>query len=73
MSFDLAEQKSDKDKLSKLEQELGETKSELENIKTAVAVSEANKEEEIAKVRKHCEQEIETMQALMRGIAFELL
>ena len=62
-----AELKTDKDRVAKLEQELKETKGELEDIKTAVAVSEANKEEEIAKVRRQCDQEIQTMQALLKG------
>ncbi|KAL4223722.1 growth factor [Mactra antiquata] len=66
-----AEQKADKEKLSKLETELKETVSELEDIKTAVAVSESNKEEEIAKVRQQCQQEIATMQALLREAAEE--
>ncbi|XP_060582022.1 rab GTPase-binding effector protein 1-like [Ruditapes philippinarum] len=66
-----AELKADKDRVTKLEQELKETKSELEDIKTAVAVSEANKEEEIAKVRRQCEQEIQTMQALLKEAAEE--
>ena len=41
--------------------------SELNDIKTAVAVSEMNKEEDIAKIPKQCQQEIETMQGLLRG------
>ena len=44
-----------------------EAKTELQDLKMAVAVSEANKEEEIAKVRQASHQEIETMQALLRG------
>ena len=44
----------------------------VEDIKTAVAVSETNKEEEIAKVRQQCQQEIKTMQALLRGKLFVL-
>lgn len=66
-----AELKTDRDKISLLEQELQETKAELEDIKTAVAVSEANKEEEIAKIRQQCDQEIDTMQALLREAAEE--
>ncbi|XP_053376011.1 rab GTPase-binding effector protein 1-like isoform X2 [Mercenaria mercenaria] len=66
-----AELKADKDRFTKLEQELQETKSELEDIKTAVAVSEANKEEEIAKIRRQCDQEIQTMQALLKEAAEE--
>lgn len=66
-----AELKTDKDRIAMLEQDLKETKSELEDIKTAVAVSEANKEEEINKIRQQCDQEIETMQALLREAAEE--
>ena len=44
--------------------------SELNDIKTAVTVSEMNKEEEIAKIRQQCQQEIETMQALLRGKSY---
>ena len=50
-----------------IETKYNESLTELNDIKTAVAVSETNKEEEIAKVRQQCQQEIETMQALLRG------
>ena len=50
-----------------MEEKFNESVSELNDIKTAVAVSEMNKEEEIAKIRQQCQQEIETMQALLRG------
>lgn len=62
-----AELKTSLDKCTKLEHDFNEAQSELENLKTAVAVSEANKEEEIAKIRYLCQQEIETMQALLKG------
>ena len=55
------------DQCTKVEHDFKEAQSELENIKTAVAVSESNKEEEIAKIRGQCEQEIATMQALLKG------
>ena len=41
--------------------------SELNDIKYAVAVFEMNKEEGITKIRRKCQQEIETVQALLRG------
>lgn len=66
-----AELKSNKDRFKELDEALNKTKSELEDIKMAVSVSEANKEEEIAKIRQQCQQEIETMQALLREAAEE--
>ena len=50
-----------------MEAKYKEAVGELNDIKTAVAVSEMNKEEEIAKIRQSCQQEIETMQALLKG------
>ena len=55
------------DKMKEYETKYTESLTELNDIKTAVAVSETNKEEEIDKVRQQCQQEIETMQALLRG------
>ena len=37
------------------------------DIKTAVAVFEMNREGALTKIRQRCHQEIETMQALLRG------
>jgi len=51
-----------------MSEQLDETQQELQDIKAAVAVSEANKEEEITKIRQQCHQEVETMQALLRGM-----
>ena len=53
--------------MNALESKYSESLTELNDIKTAVAVSETNKEEEIEKIRQQCQQEIETMQALLRG------
>ena len=58
------------EKMKEYETKYNESLTELNDIKTAVAVSENNKEEEIGKIRKQCEQEIETMQALLRGKLF---
>ena len=41
--------------------------SELNDIKTAVAVFEMNREGALTKIRQLCQQEKETMQALLRG------
>ncbi|XP_052246058.1 rab GTPase-binding effector protein 1-like isoform X2 [Dreissena polymorpha] len=66
-----AELKTVSDKCYGLEGALQETRGELEDLKAAVAVSEANKEEEISKIRRHCQQEVQSMQALLREAAEE--
>jgi len=56
-----------------MSEQLDETQQELQDIKAAVAVSEANKEEEITKIRQQCHQEVETMQALLRGMRHRIV
>ena len=63
----IGELKTKEESVKTLEERLAETQTELESIRMAVSVSEANKEEEISKVRQQCQQEIQSMQALLRG------
>ena len=51
-----------------LEKQLLEVKSELGDIKAAVAFSESNKEAAISDIRRQCQQEVETLQQLLKGM-----
>ncbi|OWF53312.1 Rab GTPase-binding effector protein 1 [Mizuhopecten yessoensis] len=54
-----------------LQEELEKVKGELEGIKTAVAYSESNKQDEIASIHKQCQQEVASLQHLMKEVANE--
>jgi chromosome segregation ATPase len=53
--------------LNSVRDELERLTGELEGIKTAVAYSESNKEDEIEAIRRQCKEEIETLQSLLNG------
>ncbi|KAL3857529.1 hypothetical protein ACJMK2_012189 [Sinanodonta woodiana] len=59
------------EKASSLEAELKGVRAEFDDIKAAIAVSEANKEEEIEKIRQQFQQEVASMQSLMKEVAEE--
>jgi len=50
-----------------LKDKLWRQSAELDDVKTAAAVSEAGKLDEIEQTRRHCEEEIATLQQLIRG------
>lgn len=58
-------------KSDSLEEELNKLKTELGDIKAAVAFSESNKEDAIAEIRRQCRQEVETLQHLLKEVADE--
>ncbi|XP_069109876.1 rab GTPase-binding effector protein 1-like, partial [Argopecten irradians] len=55
----------------KLQEDLDKVKGELESIKTAVAYSESNKQDEIASIHEQCQQEVASLQHLMKEVANE--
>ena len=50
-----------------LKQEMENVKSELEGVRTAAAVSEGNKQEEVSNIIQNYQQEVATLQQLLRG------
>ncbi|WAR04005.1 RABE1-like protein [Mya arenaria] len=66
-----AELKDCRDEVERMSEELVLARGELADINAAVSISETNKEEEISKIRQQCQQEVETMQALLRDAAEE--
>lgn len=58
-------------KVQELDKELMNVKTELEEFKAAVAFSESNKEDAIADIRRQCNQEVETLQQLLKEVADE--
>lgn len=68
------ELESEKERLQKTESELKSVKEEyerlkgeMEGIKTAVAYSESNRQDEIEAIRRQCKEEIDTLQSLLNG------
>lgn len=68
------ELESEKERLQKTESELKlvkeeyeRLKGEMEGIKTAVAYSESNRQDEIEAIRRQCKEEIDTLQSLLNG------
>ncbi|XP_033747222.1 rab GTPase-binding effector protein 1-like [Pecten maximus] len=55
----------------KLQEDLDKVGGELESIKTAVAYSESNKQDEIASIHEQCQQEVASLQHLMKEVANE--
>lgn len=53
--------------LEKLQSDMTNIRQELEDIKTAAAMSEQAKQDEIDSIRQHYEQEISSMQQLLGG------
>ncbi|XP_060079265.1 rab GTPase-binding effector protein 1-like [Ylistrum balloti] len=63
--------KESQDIAKKLQEDLDRVKGELEGIKTAVAYSESNKQDEIASIHEQCQQEVASLQHLMKEVANE--
>lgn len=68
------ELESEKERLQKTESELKSVKEEyerlkgeMEGMKTAVAYSESNRQDEIEAIRRQCKEEIDTLQSLLNG------
>ncbi|XP_061189635.1 rab GTPase-binding effector protein 1-like isoform X1 [Saccostrea echinata] len=57
--------------LSSVTEELERLRGELEGIKTAVAYSESNKQDEIEAIRRQCKEEIETLQSFLNEVRTE--
>ena len=51
----------------KLQEELDKLKIELDDLKTATAISEATKQEEVENMRRKCQEEIASLQHIMKG------
>lgn len=74
-NFTISEElESEKAKLQETESELKTVKEEyerlkgeMEGIKTAVAYSESNRQDEIEAMRRQCKEEIDTLQSLLNG------
>lgn len=47
--------------------DLKKLQSELEDLKAAAAVSEENKHDEVEDIRRQCQQEIASLQSIMKG------
>ena len=56
--------------LTKLQKDMDKVLSELEGVRTAAAVSEANKQEEIRSVAANYQQEVASLQQLLKGALF---
>ncbi|XP_063396040.1 rab GTPase-binding effector protein 1-like isoform X2 [Mytilus trossulus] len=54
-----------------LAKELNDVRTELEDIKAAVSFSESNKEDAILEIRRQCNQEVDTLQGLLKEVAEE--
>ncbi|KAL5016860.1 hypothetical protein ScPMuIL_006449 [Solemya velum] len=66
------EQKQESENKNKsLEEELERVKTELQDIKAAVAFSEENKEFEVGAIRRQCKEEVDTLQSLLKDVANE--
>jgi hypothetical protein len=61
---ELAEVKRDNDCMAA---ELVNLRSEMEGVKTAAAISEGSKQDEIADIQRHCREEMASLQRIMTG------
>ncbi|XP_046374469.1 rab GTPase-binding effector protein 1-like isoform X1 [Haliotis rufescens] len=59
------------DKISQLEEELGRVRAELEGVKTAAAVTETSRCEELTEIRRLHQQEVDSLQHIMSEAADE--
>jgi Rab GTPase-binding effector protein 1 len=50
-----------------LASQLVNLKSEMEGVKTAAAISEVSKQDEIADIQRHCQEEMASLQRIMTG------
>lgn len=62
-----AKLKETESELKTVKEEYERLKGEMEGIKTAVAYSESNRQDEIEAMRRQCKEEIDTLQSLLNG------
>jgi predicted nucleic acid-binding Zn-ribbon protein len=63
-----------KKKTAELEEQNRRLQQEIDDTKTAAAISEATKEEYVTEIRRQCDEEIKSLQIIMKGLyCFPLL